>query len=181
MGIDMKKDEEDPVLKSIVERLEKKFADPAFWEKPKKKRSIYDAPRNYKFTEDELKKFPNQYDEYVAIQKDAIRIVKKYINKFQNKSGSELLVKDLKLGLSILEDGLKSDLDRGPEGLLSILERYHRVPAKGMPVKGVKYRPGLGLSRGFGEFLRALPPEDKYWADEIMDAVHKIEDYFRNM
>ena len=45
----------------------------------------------------------------------------------------------------------------------------------------LKNRGGFGLSRGFGEFLRALPQEDEWWADEIMKEVHSIETYFREM
>jgi hypothetical protein len=40
-------------------------------------------------------------------------------------------------------------------------------------------RGGIGLSRGFGEILMALPPEP--WIDELLDAVYEIERYYSQM
>jgi hypothetical protein len=58
------------------------------------------------------------------------------------------------------------------------LEPYYRPPTgKELPIKGRKYRPILGLSRGFGEIL--WHKDD--WQREIMEAVHKIEDYYDTM
>jgi hypothetical protein len=57
-------------------------------------------------------------------------------------------------------------------GMVNLL-RYLKTPKE--------KRGGFGLSRGFEEFLLAMPKEDKYWVDEILDAVDAIEDYYREM
>ena len=73
------------------------------------------------------------------------------------------------MGLRNLQGGY----DRTKKAGIVDLLRYVKIPKH--------KRGGLGLSRGFGEFLRALPKEDEHWASEIMDDVHKIENYYREM
>jgi hypothetical protein len=164
-----KKEEVDEVLKAYIEGIEKKRADPKFWEK-KEPKSIYDMPRKYKLSEEERKAVPEKYKNYIRLRREAMETVKKYINKFKDDPRRLGLVEDLNTGLNILEKGYKRITKEGPEGLLADLERFQ----KGR-------RPGFGLSRGFGEFLYALPKNDEEWSDEVMDAVRKIERYYRSM
>ena len=103
----------------------------------------------------------------VLLEKAAL-IVDRYIEKFKDDKEYILVIEDLKRGHSNLVNRSKLFYEN-EELFLSILsEDNHK-------------RGGFGLSRGFGEFLRALPKEDEYWASEIMDAVHAIEDYYRSM
>ena len=105
---------------------------------------------------------------FIVLCDIAIDIVKKYIEKFKKDPEYELTVEDLTMGLKNL-CSYREFFISNPDYLLK--KMY-------LPTKK---RPGLGFGRGFGEFLRALPKEDEWWADEIMDAVHAIEKYFRNM
>jgi hypothetical protein len=160
-----KKEEVDEVLKAFREDMEKKRADPKYWEK-KEPKSMYDMPRKYKLSEEERKAVPEKYRNYVRLRREAIEIIKKYINKFKANSEYPWVIEDLERGLNVLEAGYKRITKEGPEGLLADLERFQ----KGR-------RPGFGLSRGFGEFLF----EGGDWQEEIMDAVRKIERYYRSM
>lgn len=104
----------------------------------------------------------------IFLLKEACGIVKKYICKFKDDDEYKLIIEDLEMGLRNLDGGIN---------LLStnqqwFLERLNRTKEK---------RGGFGLSRGFGEFLLALPKEDEYWADEILDAVYAIENYYQEM
>jgi hypothetical protein len=160
-----KKEEVDEIVKSFLEDLKRKKADPKFWEK-KKPKSIYDMPRKYKLSEEERKEVPEKYKQFIKIQEEAIRVVRKYLIKFKDSGKYLWVIKDLERGLNVLEVGYRKDVEKGPEGLLADLERFQ----KGR-------RPGFGLSRGFGEFLF----EGGDWQEEIMDAVEKIEDYYCSM
>ena len=163
-----KSDEE--IVKKFIENMEIKTRNPDFWSKSKKTKNIRDMPRKYPLTETEKHTIAEKYNKYISIQFNAIAIVSKYIKKFDGDVEYKTTIEDLKRGLHILEVGISKDIEKGIEGFVADLEKF----PKGS-------RPGFGLSRGFGEFLRALPKEDEYWASEIMDAVHAIEDYYRSM
>ena len=104
----------------------------------------------------------------IALLKKACLIVEKYIDQFRNNEEYRLTIEDLNMSLRNLNGGINL-LSNNPKWFL---ERLNRTKEK---------RGGFGLSRGFGEFLLALPKEDEYWADEILDAVYAIEDYYREM
>lgn len=112
----------------------------------------------------------NEYEnnkrlELIKLLQEAAEIVLKYIEKFKDKSEYKLTVDNLNMGLRNLEAGVNL-LTIRPEWFKERLERSKEK------------RGGFGaLSRGFGEFL--WQGED--WQREIMDAVHKIEDYYENM
>ena len=121
-----------------------------------------------------------KYDQFLKLSLDAIKIIKKHIEIFRNNKDYTHMVEGLELGLSIIEGGYKRYKAIGVDGLIAELEPYYRSPiGKEMPMKGRgrKYRPSFGLSRGFGEFLW----HKDEWQREIMEAVHKIEDYYRTM
>lgn len=105
---------------------------------------------------------------FLQIAEDAIHILKKYIAIFANDPEKQALVSDLKHGLEILEKGTQRRKDEGIAKFAEHLKKYPRDK-----------RPGLGLSRGFSEFLYTLP--DEPWIDEIMNAVRKIERYYASL
>ena len=102
----------------------------------------------------------------IKLLAEATEIILKYIKRFEaeNSSENDLLVTNLYLGLSNLTGRVNLIIDN--EQLL--LERLSTPSIK---------RGGFGLSRGFGEFLW----QGADWQNEIMDAVHKIERYYRDM
>ncbi len=104
----------------------------------------------------------------IHLLKEACDIVEKYKHKFQDDPEYKLTIEDLEMGLSNLT-GRIDLLSNTPEWIKLNLNRPKEK------------RGGFGLSRGFGEFLLALPKEDEYWADEILDAVYAIENYYREM
>lgn len=114
------------------------------------------------------KSIEEKFDEFLELRKEAINILQKYIEQFSSNPDYKITVEDLKHGLEVLKGGYKRVEGEGIKGLKEDLIKY----PKGK-------RPGIGLSRGFGEFLYALPEEP--WIDEIMDAVKRIEEYWRNM
>ena len=121
-----------------------------------------------------------KYDQFLNLNLNAIKIIKKHQEILKKDKFYDILFKRLELGLSIIEAGYKRYKTIGVDGLIAELETYYRSPiGKEMPIKGrgKKYRPGIGLSRGFGEFIYA----DEAMEDEIMDSVYKIEDYYRTM
>jgi len=99
---------------------------------------------------------------------NAASIIEKYIKKFGTEPRNKLLIEDLSMGLSNIRGGVK---------LIREGDWLERVALKYPPGK----RGGFGLSRGFGEFLYALPKEYESLVDEIMEAVRKIEHYFASM
>ena len=123
------------------------------------------------YTKQELQGLEKKYNEFLQVRQNAINVVKKYIDRFQhevtNDPSNILVVKDLQHGLEVLKKG-KSRIEReGIDGIANDIKEYPTSTE----------RPGLGLSRGFGEFL--WQGED--WQNEIMDAVDKIEDYYSDM
>jgi len=104
----------------------------------------------------------------IKLLKDACKIVEKYRDKFIYDGSYKLTIEDLNMGLDNL-NGRVELLSKTPEWIKLNLDRPKEK------------RGGFGLSRGFGEFLLALPKEDEYWADEILDVVYAIEDYYRKM
>lgn len=100
---------------------------------------------------------------FLDLQRRAISIVEKYINKFENDLEYKPVAEDLKHGKWVLETGYERDLKEGVDGIIADVKRFP------------KHAPGIGLSRGFGEFLYAIGED---WIHEIMDAVHAIEDYY---
>lgn len=164
--------------KEMIAKVEKHHSDPNFWKPlPEKKiipiknregitwKSHYEAlPEKLDLTRDEIEK----RDNLAKLLREAADIVKKYIDKFKDDEEYKYVVQDLERGLNNLESGAKSIYKK--DGW--IVKHLMRPKNK---------RGGFGLSRGFSEFLRALPQEDQYWADEIMNAVHSIEDYYREM
>jgi len=111
-------------------------------------------------TKEEIKKLGN----LIKLYDDAIEIVQKYINKFKGDPEYDVTITDLRNGLDVLECGRKNKKDNF-DWLSSVL----KIPKE--------KRGGFGLSRGFGEFLWKADA----WQREIMNAIHKIEDYYRNM
>lgn len=103
----------------------------------------------------------------IKLLAEAVGIIIKYIKQFEKQSNAEndLLISDLYLGLSNLTGRINLIIDN--EQLF--LERLTTPSEK---------RGGFGLSRGFGEFLCAIEED---WVDEILDAVYKIEEYYRKM
>lgn len=99
-------------------------------------------------------------------QEYAMGVIKKHIEQLQCKEGNEAVVKDLLHGLSIVEGGYNRCKEEGIGGLAMFLKKSPRGK-----------RPGLSLTRGFGEFLW----HGYDWEREIMEALDKIEDYFASM
>ncbi len=104
----------------------------------------------------------------ISLLRNACLIVEKYINKFKYDDSYKLTIEDLNIGLDNLTGRIKL-LSDNIEWFKLVLSRQNHK------------RGGFGLSRGFGEFLLAMPKEDEYWVDEILDAVYAIEDYYRSM
>lgn len=102
----------------------------------------------------------------MAVREEAINIIRKHIDIFSNNPEHRGFIKDLKHGLEVLEKGSQRRIDEGIEKFAEDLKKYPRGK-----------RPGLGLSRGFGEFLW----QGYDWQKEIMDAVRKIERYHSSM
>lgn len=164
--------------KEMLAKVEKHHSDPNFWKTPPKKKIIpihkreeitwktdYEAlPKKLELTSDEIEK----RDNLVRLLKEAAEIVKKYIDKFKSDEEYKVVIEDLEGGLDNLVGRIDSIYAIDGWIVKHLLRPKHK-------------RGGFGLSRGFSEFLRALPKEDQYWADEIMDAVHIIEDYYREM
>jgi hypothetical protein len=116
-----------------------------------------------------------KYNKFLNLRLEAIEIIKKHLETLRKDEYYNTLVKSLELGLSIIEGGYERYKAMGVDGLIAELEPYYRSPVgKELPVKGRKYRPILGLSRGFGEFLW----KKDAWQREIMEAIHKIDDYY---
>ena len=95
-------------------------------------------------------------------------IVRNYINKFQDDPEYKLTIEDLEVGYRNLIN--RSKLFYEKEDLF--IEILKEPKEK---------RGGFGLSRGFEEFLLALPKKEKYWVDDVLDSVDAIENYYREM
>ena len=130
---------------------------------------FFDSLLAEKIPEDVKRDLQKKLEMLLSLYIVAINIVKKYIDKFHNDVEYKLTIEDLNIGLRNLQRGYDRNRKAGIVNLL----RYTKKPKE--------KRGGFGLARGFGEFLRALPKEDEYWANEIMDAVHAIENYYREM
>jgi hypothetical protein len=107
-------------------------------------------------------------DDLIRLIIHAAEVVEFHIKRLKCHTEYKDTLDDLNMGLNNLYAGIKN-FREDSEFFLKLLKRDKHK------------RGGFGLSRGFGEFLRALPKEDEYWASEIMDAVHAIEDYYRSM
>lgn len=99
---------------------------------------------------------------------NAAIIVRNYISKFHDNPEYKVTIEDLEVGYRNLMS--RSRLFYKKEDLF--IEILKEPKEK---------RGGFGLSRGFEEFLLAMPKEDKYWVDEILNAVDAVEDYYREM
>ena len=107
-------------------------------------------------------------ERFISVRKKAIQKVTEKIKelKAQNLDDDQYLIKELEHGLDVLNKGLERIKREGVEGIDRDIKRWPRGK-----------RPGLGLSRGFGEFLW----HGYDWEKEIMAAIDDIENYFRNM
>ena len=123
------------IVRDFIENMERKTRDPAFWAESKKV-FIDDLPRKYPLTEQEKAELPKKYNKYIAIQQNAINIVKKYINKFEKNPEYKITVEDLKNGLNVLETGLSRKTKKGIDGLLADLERFPKDRRPGFGLKG---------------------------------------------
>jgi hypothetical protein len=112
----------------------------------------------------------SKHEKFLKIRQNAIDILKKRIAIFEGDPEYKVTVEDLRNGLSVLEAGYERVKKEGSKGLEQNLIKH--------PKGGKRARPGLGLSRGFGEFLLAI---DEEWTNEVLDAVYAIEDYWRKM
>ena len=120
-----------------------------------------------KYNEDEYKKAEIALQGELEAYDKAIKICEKYIKHFDSKSEHEIDVKKIKIGLDVLQRSYDAVSERGVKGVLDVYKKY---PDRNR-------RPGLGLSRGFGELFW----EGKPWEKEIFEAVDAIEDYFGDM
>lgn len=128
----------------------------------------FDSLKEEKLSEIQKLQLNQKLDKLLSLYIKAIEIVKKHIKTFSKNEEYKYVIKDLMNGLDVLQGGYNR---RKKAGIID-LSRY----------LGMKSRPGHGLSRGFGEILGGcFPPEDKYWIDEILDAVYAIEKYYREM
>lgn len=97
----------------------------------------------------------DKYDTFIDLATDAIEKCLQQLTKLDpNKNIDELM-----------------QFARG----LRVLTRYrNRAIKKDLPCldEPPAKRPGIGLSRGFGEFE---------CGDEVMDAIHKLERYYHSM
>ena len=111
---------------------------------------------------------------FLQINQKARDIIKKRIEIIEKNNDSMLkkVIPDLKHGDEVLEGGQERFMRDGLKGMEASLKRSKRGD-----------RPGFGLSRGFGEFLHCYQKDGKLdpWAEEIDNAVRKIEHYYNNM
>jgi hypothetical protein len=121
-----------------------------------------------KLPEGEIIELRHKLERLLSLFAESISVVKKYIEKFRKDPKYLYIVKDLEHGQSVLQGWY----DRIKKAGIVDLSRHIKKKLK---------RGGFGLSRGFGEFLYALPKDDEEWSDEVMDAVRKIERYYRSM
>jgi len=154
------------VFDRMCERLGKSME--AYYSQKPKAIDISKLPKESKLPEEEKLLMPKKFAIYMQIQKDAIDVLNKHIERLkrENPETNKALIADLENGLRVLTVGMEREIKEGVEGLIARLESYK--PGK---------RPGLGLTRGFDEIL--LQRED--WEGEIMEAVRKIEHYFASM
>lgn len=117
-------------------------------------------------TEIESIEIEKKFHDFLLVRKEAIDVIKKYIEKFKYKRDYESILRRLEFGLSTIEAGYNRVNKDGIEGLLADLKKY----PKGK-------RPLFGYSRSFGEFLW----QGYDWQREILEAVDKIDNYYNNM
>ena len=179
--------------KMMLEQFTKKCEQLATTEGPEdlQNRPIKYSPRKYKLTDEEKAEVPAQINEFIRLYDVAIATVTKHIPRlkknglsedeweiYETKSGGvhfdqddrikivQWLIEDLQKGLGLLQRRKEKIIKDGIEEMIADLERSKRGR-----------RPGLGLSRGFGEILWI----GYDWQDEIMAAIDDIEDYYNNM
>lgn len=111
---------------------------------------------------------------FLQVRQNAIDILHKHMEYVASSNNEELkqMLPCLEHGLGVIEAGKARVIRDGIEGTAIDLA---------YSVRGG--RPGLGLTRGFGEFLYNFKDQGfkKEWADEIYDAAGAIEDYYNNM
>ena len=104
-----------------------------------------------------------RHDKMQFLFEQAIELILRRIETLKKNSGNEFLIKELTHGVDLLKIG-KENFSKD-----EFKKLFFDSP--------VGKRPGLGLSRGFGEFLW----HGYDWEKEIMAAIDDIENYFRNM
>lgn len=111
--------------------------------------------------------FLNLFQETMCLLERNINMIKASTDK-----NLKAILPELEHGLNVLKESHDAVKSRGLEGLARNLQRSERGG-----------RPGLGLNRGFGEFLYNFKNRgfNDEWADEIMAAVRKIEHYYNDM
>jgi hypothetical protein len=138
------------------------------------RKSFFDFPRKYKLTQQDKEFLPKNMIEFLQIQQTAIDVVNKHIENIEKSKDKNLqaVLLDLRNGVKILEKIKSRFVGAGISGMEGELERSKKGD-----------RPGFGLSRGFGEFLHCYQKDGKLdpWAEEIDNAVDKIEHYYNNM
>jgi hypothetical protein len=136
----------------------------------------------YKFSREELSFLRDENTAvkligFLQVSQKAIDIINKYIEKIEKSDDEtlkDMILEDLKHGLSVLEKGKSRDIRNGVKEIEKDLKRFKRGN-----------RPGFGLHRGFCEFLGGSINEYKNWkgewSDEILNAVIKIDAYYNYM
>jgi len=89
-----------------------------------------------------------------------------------NDDNLKEILPNLKHGIWVLESGKARNIREGVKGMekdLKVLKSFKRGN-----------RPGLSLSRGFGEFVGSAYYTNwkEEWSNEIFDALYKIEYYY---
>ena len=129
---------------------------------------------NYILNDTERGKLAESIIKFLQIRQEAIHILNKHKDYVENADNTDLktMLPSLVLALDIFEKGKARIIKDGIEGMCVRLQHSIRGD-----------RPGLGLSRGLGDFIFEWEDRGfkKEWSREIMDAANAIENYYNNM